>query len=85
MDPITLRAAETYHQLLRDEKGVAEELEAHFFEKMRAAQLTFGGRVLCPFPRPQFIAPSDYEQIRSVCRHILQAIEKVETGLGQGL
>ncbi len=85
VDAITQRAAETYHQLLRDEKGVAEELEAHFFEKMRAAKLTFGGRVLCPFPRPQFIAPADYRQIQGVCRGILRAIEKVETQLGQDL
>ncbi len=85
MDPITLRAAEVYHRILADEKGVVEEMEAHFFEKMRAAKLTFGGRVLCPFLRPQFIAPADYQQIQGVCRGIVRAIEKVEARLGKEL
>ena len=85
MDPITLRAADAYHQLLGAETGVAAELEAHFFERMRAAKLTFGGRVLCPFPRPQFIAPGDYRQIQGVCRGIVRAIEKVEARLGREL
>jgi hypothetical protein len=82
MDPVAARAIDAYHGLLRDEKALAEELEARFVERMRAARLTFGGRVLCPFPRPNFVAPGDYENIRGVCRDIFQAIEKVEARLG---
>jgi hypothetical protein len=85
MDPITHRAAEEYHQILRDERGLVQELEERFFDRMRAAKLTFGGRVLCPFPRPNFISSHDYEQIRGVCRCIFQAIEKAEERLGIGL
>src|SRR5260221_1563894 len=85
MDPISLRAAEDYHRLLRDEGGFREEFEARFFQKMREAKLTFGGRVLCPFLRPNFVAPGDYEQIRGVCRGIFRAIEKVEDQLGREL
>lgn len=85
MHAIGLQAADAYHQLLRDEKALVEEMEARFFEKMRGAKLTFGGRVLCPFLRPSFIAPADYEQIRSVCRGIVRAIEKVEARLGSEL
>jgi hypothetical protein len=85
MDPIGARAADAYHQLLRDEKALVEEMEARFFDRMRAAKLTFGGRVLCPFLRPSFVAPSDYRQIQGVCRNILHAIEKVEARLGRGL
>ena len=85
MDPISRRAAEDYHALLRDEKALTQEMEAHFFERMRAANLTFGGRVLCPFLRPNFVSPADYEQIRGVCRGIFRAIEKVEAKLGREL
>jgi len=85
MHPIGLEAADAYHQLLRDEKALVQEMEARFFDKMRGAKLTFGGRVLCPFLRPSFIAPADYEQIRSVCRGIVRAIEKVEARLGSEL
>jgi circularly permuted ATPgrasp domain protein len=85
MDPISARAADVYHQLLRDEKALVEEMEARFFERMRAARLTFGGRVLCPFLRPSFVAPSDYQQIQGVCRNIVRAIAKVEARLGRDL
>ena len=85
MDPLALRAADEYHKLLRDEKGFVQEMEARFFDKMRAAQLTFGGRVLCPYLRPNFVSPRDYEEIRGVCRAIFAAIEKVEAHLGPEL
>ncbi len=85
MDPLAARAAEDYHRLLRDDKALVEELEARFFERMRQARLTFGGRVLCAFPRPNFVAPADYEEIRVVCRDIFRAIEKVEKHQGEEL
>jgi hypothetical protein len=85
MDPATRRAADDYHALLRDDRGLVEELEQRFFERMRQAKLTFGGRVLCPFLRPNFVSPAVYEEIRGVCRGIFGAIEKAEERLGQGL
>jgi hypothetical protein len=85
MDPVIARAIDDYHALLRDDKGLVQELEERFFERMRAAKLTFGGRVLCPFLRPNFVAPRDYEEVRGVCRAIFAAIEKVEARLGEGL
>ena len=85
VDPLAARAAEDYHRLLRDDEALVEELEARFFERMREARLTFGGRVLCAFPRPNFVAPADYEAIRTVCRGIFRAIEKVESRLGEDL
>jgi hypothetical protein len=85
MDAISQRAAEDYHRLLQDEKGLVQELEQGFFGRMHEAKLTFGGRVLCPFPRPNFVAPADYEQIRGVCRAIFRAVETVEARLGTRL
>jgi uncharacterized circularly permuted ATP-grasp superfamily protein len=85
MDPVTERAIQDYEKLLKDEKGLAQELQERFFERMRHARLTFGGRVLCPFLRPQFVSPALYEQVRGVCRGIFRAIEKVEAALGPEL
>jgi hypothetical protein len=85
MDEVTRRAAEDWHGLLAAEHGLVAEMEALFFEKMRAAKLTFGGRVLCPFLRPNFVSPAAYEEIRGVCRAIFAAIEKVEASLGPAL
>jgi hypothetical protein len=85
MDEATRRAAENYHRLLRDDRALVEELEQRFFDRMREAKLTFGGRVLCPFLRPNFVSPAVYEEIRGVCRGIFRAIEKAEERLGEGL
>ena len=85
MDPLTARAVEHYHTLLRDERALVQELEERFVARMREAKLTFGGRVLCPFPRPNLVSPGVYEQIRGVCRRIFQAIEKAEARLGPDL
>jgi hypothetical protein len=85
MDTIAARAAEDYHRLLRADEGLAQELRERFFERMREANLTFGGRLLCPFPRPNFVSPAVYDEIRGVCRAIFRAIEKVEARLGREL
>jgi len=85
VDPLAARAAEDYHRLLRDDKALVEELEERFFERMRQARLTFGGRVLCAFPRPNFVSPADYDAIRTVCRDIFRAVEKAEARLGEEL
>jgi hypothetical protein len=85
MDSIGQRAADDFHRLLHDEKALVEEMEAGLFERMRAAKLTFGDRLLCPFVRPSFVAPEDYEDIRAVCRGITAAISTVEARLGSRL
>jgi len=85
MDPLIARAVEDYDRLLKDEKELVEEMEDRLFERMRQAKLTFGGRVLCPFLRPNFVSPEVYEQVRVVCRGILGAIEKAEARLGTEL
>jgi hypothetical protein len=85
MDSIGQRAADDFHRLLKDERGLVEEMESGLFERMRAAKVTFGDRVLCPFLRPAFVAPSDYRDIQDVCRGITAAISKVEARLGPAL
>jgi uncharacterized circularly permuted ATP-grasp superfamily protein len=85
MDPVVARAVEDYDKLLKDEKELVEEMEERLFARMRQSKLTFGGRVLCPFLRPNFLSPDVYEQVRSVCRGIMGAIVKVESRLGPEL
>jgi hypothetical protein len=85
MDELTAQAVEDYDRLLTDEKAHLQELQAHLSDRLRAAKLTFGGRPLCPFLRPNFVSPAAYEQIRGVCRHIFQAVERVEAELGEAL
>jgi len=82
MDPATARAVEDYDRLLRDEKELVEEMEDRLFERMRQAKLTFGGRLLCPFVRPNFVSPEVYDEVRGVCHGILAAIDKAAERLG---
>ena len=85
MDPITDRATEDYHRLVRDERALVEEMVATWAERMQAAKLTFGGRLLCPYLRPHFISPAEHERVRVACRGIFRAIEKAEDRLGTQL
>jgi hypothetical protein len=85
MDPISGRAIAEYHALLRDERALAQELEERFLVRMRERSLTFGGRMLCSFPRPNLVSVPLYEEIRGVCRGIFRAIEKAERALGPRL
>lgn len=85
MDSTSERAIADYHALLKDDATLAREIEERFLERMRERSLTFGGRVLCSFPRPNLVSVPQYEEIRGVCRGILGAIEKVEAALGPGL
>jgi hypothetical protein len=84
-DRVSERAVAEYHALLRDDRALAEELEERFFARMRERRLTFGGRWLCSFPRPNLVSTHVYEQIRDVCRGIFRAVEKVEQTLGPEL
>jgi hypothetical protein len=85
MDPISERAIADYHALLRDDSALAQELEERFFARMRERSLTFGGRMLCSFPRPNLVSHAVYEDVRRVCRGIFGAIEKAEATLGEEL
>ena len=86
MDALTARAVDDYHALLRDETRAApRSWRSASSTACAPRKLTFGGRVLCPFPRPNLVSPADYEQIRGVCRRIFSAIEKVEARLGREL
>lgn len=85
MDPLTARAVDDYHRLLRDDAALRQEIEERFLDRVRDARLTFGGRVLCPFPRPNLVSQTVYDQIRGVCRGIFGAIEKAESRLGEDL
>jgi hypothetical protein len=85
VDPLTRRAADDYHHLLVEDADLLAELQGRFFDRMRAAKLTFGGRVLCPFLRPNLVSPAVYEDVRAVVRGIFRAVEKVEAALGNEL
>ncbi len=53
------------------------DLAKHFLQQVRAAKLTFGKRVHCPFLRPVFLSPQDEERVRKVAETIAAIAERL--------
>ncbi len=85
MPSLSADAVDLYTRLLRDEKALAQEIEDHLDTRLRAGGATFGGRVLCPFAMPQFVARDDYDHVRAAARGIYSATIKAWTALGPSL
>lgn len=85
MDALAQRTADVYVSLLRDERGLQEEIERDLENRFRAASLTFGGRTLCPFAMPQFVSRADYDRVRVTARAVYAATVKAWRALGPAL
>jgi hypothetical protein len=66
-----------YHQLLEDQE-LAEASRVMLDEGFEQAKLIFGGRRLCPYLRPHFVAEQDYARVRRVCETVWGAIQRVK-------
>ena len=68
-------AAAAWHALVRDDGGA--NLCGALAAAMHARRLTFGGRLLCPFLRPFFLAPGDEARIRRAAETLWHLGERV--------
>lgn len=59
--------------LVKKSPGLAKK----FLEDVRAAKLTFGKRVHCPFLRPVFLSPQDEQRVRRVAEAIAAMAERL--------
>src|SRR6202049_521072 len=57
-------ASEFWHALLNPALQQDHEFAENFLQTLRAAKLTFGNRVHCPFLRPFFLSPEDEARVR---------------------
>lgn len=85
MPSLSQSAVDLYTRLLRDERALAQEIEENLETRLRARSATFGGRSLCPFGMPQFVALSDYDHVRTAARGIYSATLKIWKALGPSL
>jgi hypothetical protein len=69
--------AELWHELLKQELQRSPQLTEQFYEKLRAAKLTFGNRVHCPFLRPFFLTSQDEQRVRVVAEKMAEFGERV--------
>jgi uncharacterized circularly permuted ATP-grasp superfamily protein len=53
------------------------EFPGHFLDQLRAAKMTFGDRVHCPFLRPFFLSPAEELLVREVSETIARLGERV--------
>lgn len=68
---------ETWHGLLRPEVELSEAHWAELSGRMRAAKLTFGDRLNCPFLRPFFLSEEDAARIAHASETIARVGETV--------
>jgi hypothetical protein len=68
---------EYWDKLLRPLVKKSTLLAETFLERVRAAKLTFGERVHCPFLRPVFLSPEDEQRLRVAAEAIVAIAERV--------
>jgi hypothetical protein len=73
----TGNAAEYWDALLRPALENDRAFADNFLMELRAAKLTFGDRVHCPFLRPFFFSPQDEDRVRPVAETIAELGERV--------
>ena len=69
-DPIA-----AWHALVRDHAGAG--MCGTLAAKMQERRLTFGGRLLCPFLRPFFLAPGDEDRVKHAAETLWRLGERV--------
>jgi uncharacterized circularly permuted ATP-grasp superfamily protein len=70
-------AVEHWHQLLRPDVELAPAWWNRFATEMRAARLTFGNRLNCPFLRPFFLDAADVARVAVIAEPIARMGERV--------
>jgi hypothetical protein len=75
--PMASNPAEHWHELLRPMLEKSPDFTEEFFTRLRAAKLTFGDRVHCPFLRPFFLSPEDEQRVRIVAETLADLGERV--------
>jgi uncharacterized circularly permuted ATP-grasp superfamily protein len=69
--------AEHWNELLRPLLERSSEFLEQFQATLREKNLTFGGRIHCPFLRPFFLSPGDEERVRKVAETMVELAERV--------
>ena len=76
---IASKPAEIWREALLPALGNSPGFADYFFARLRAAKLTFGDRVHCPFLRPFFLSPEEEQRVRIVAETIAALGERIAT------
>src|SRR4029077_2886619 len=77
VENIAVAAMEQWNTLLKAELRNTPQFTEKFYAQLRAANLTFGKRVHCPFLRPFFLSPEDERRVRVVAETMTELAERV--------
>src|SRR6267378_3058199 len=69
--------ADVWHAVLRPDVELSPAFCAELSARMRAARLTFGERIHCPFLRPFFLSEQDERRVREVAETIAELGERI--------
>jgi hypothetical protein len=75
--PTASQPAERWREALLPVLGNSPGFTDQFLARLRAAKLTFGDRVHCPFLRPFFLSPEEEQHVRVVAEAIAALGERV--------
>jgi hypothetical protein len=75
--PAASQPAEQWREALLPVLGRSPGFADQFFARLRAARLTFGDRVHCPFLRPFFLSPEDEQRVRILAETVAALGERV--------
>ncbi len=75
--PTASKPAEHWREALLPVLGHSPGFADQFLARLRAAKLTFGDRVHCPFLRPFFLSPEEEQHVRIVAETIAALGERV--------
>src|SRR3954468_19443255 len=74
-------AIDHYHLLLEKRQASGDSSNAAMLQQMVDAGVTYGGRAICPFLRPNFVTRSQFEFVDRVCRGFRGAVTKAKDAL----
>src|SRR3989441_7953486 len=69
--------ADVWHAVLRPDVELSPAFCAELSARMRAARLTFGERIHCPFLRPFFLSEQDGRRVREVAEPLAELGERI--------
>jgi hypothetical protein len=74
---IASKPGEAWREALLPALGNSPGFADYFFARLRAAKLTFGDRVHCPFLRPFFLSPEEEQRVRIVAETVAALGERI--------
>jgi len=75
------RAIEDYHEILRKHEADVVQWYPVFVQELLQRKLTYGGRIMTPYLRPQFVTNSQVQMLAAMCSILRRALTKAKEAI----